>query len=212
MSPSSSSTGIGTACFPIHRRCSWRTVAAAPVGPNSTGLIQERNFAATLALVEKLHPDVTNVFVVTGAAPADKEYEDAMRAQTRPFESRLTFHYLSGLPTDELERRLARLPEHSVVYYLLVTEDGAGNKYHPLEYIDRVAAAANAPTYCWVDSAMDHGIVGGNLYSQTEAIGRIGQSRPPRAPWRKGRQHRHRCRRSELEPGRLAPASAVGHR
>ena len=147
----------------------------APVGPNSTGLIQERNFTATLALVEKLQPDVRNVFVVVGAAPADKLYESAMRTQTRSFESRLTFHYLSGLSTDELERRLARLPEHSVVYYLLVTEDGAGNKYHPLEYVDRVAAAANAPTYCWVDSAMDHGIVGGNLYSQTEAIGRIGQ-------------------------------------
>ena len=98
-----------------------------------------------------------------------------MRSQMQSFESRLTVNYLSGLPTDELERRLARLPEHSVVYYLLVSEDGAGNKYHPLEYVDRVAAAANAPTYCWVDSAMDHGIVGGNLYSQTEAIRRTGQ-------------------------------------
>ena len=40
----------------------------APVGPNSTGLIHERNFTATLALIEKLQPDVRNVFVVTGAA------------------------------------------------------------------------------------------------------------------------------------------------
>ena len=113
--------------------------------------------------------------MVTGAAPADKAFEDAMRAQMQSFESRLTVNYLSGLPTDELERRLASLPERSVVYYLLVTEDGAGNKYHPLDYVDRVAAAANAPTYSWVDSAMDHGIVGGNLYSQTEAIRRTGQ-------------------------------------
>ena len=39
----------------------------ASVGPNSTGLIHERNFTATLALIEKLQPDVRNVFVVTGA-------------------------------------------------------------------------------------------------------------------------------------------------
>jgi len=147
----------------------------APVGPNSARLVQERNFTATLTLIEQLQPDVTNVFVVVGAAPSDKSYETAMRLQTGSFEPRLTFHYLSGLATDELERRLARLPEHSVVYYLLVSEDGAGNKYHPLEYVDRVAGAANAPTYCWVDSAMDHGIVGGNLYSQAQAIDRIGQ-------------------------------------
>ncbi len=149
-----------------------RTVS---VGPNSTGLIHERDLTATLALIETLQPDVKNVFVVAGAAPADKAYESAIRTQMQSMESRLSVSYLSGLPTDELERRLASLPEYSVVYYLLVTEDGAGNKYHPLEYVERVAAAANAPTYCWVDSAMDHGIVGGNLYSQTEAIGRAGQ-------------------------------------
>jgi signal transduction histidine kinase len=149
-----------------------RTVSG---GPNSTGLIHEQNFTATLALIETLQPDVRNVFVVVGAAPDDKLYESALRTQTQSFASRLTVHYLSGLSTEALERRLAELPERSVVYYLLVMEDGAGNKYHPLEYVDRVAAAANVPTYCWVDSAMDHGILGGSLYSQTEAIRRIGQ-------------------------------------
>jgi hypothetical protein len=44
-----------------------------------------------------------------------------------------------------------------------------------LEYLDRIAAAANVPTYCWVDSAMGHGIVGGSLYRQQDAIDRIGQ-------------------------------------
>jgi len=147
----------------------------ASFGPNSTGLIQERKFTGTVALIEKLQPDARTVFVIAGAAPGDKAYEDAMRSQMQSFNSRLKVNYLSGLATDELERRLARLPERSAVYYLRVTEDGAGNKYHPLEYIDRVAAAANAPTYCWVDSALDHGIVGGSLYSQLEAIRRTGQ-------------------------------------
>ena len=147
----------------------------ASFGPNSTGLIHERKFTGTLALIEKLQPDARNVFVIAGAAAGDKAYEDAMRSQMQSFNSRLKVNYLSGLATDELERRLAGLPEHSAVYYLRVTEDGAGNKYHPLEYIDRVAAAANAPTYCWVDSALDHGIVGGSLYSQLEAIRRTGQ-------------------------------------
>ncbi len=148
---------------------------AASVGPNSTGLIHERNLTATLALVEKLQPDVRNVFVVTGGAPSDKSMEN----------DRVPRCVRSSLDSPSTTCRAFRptsssggwpdLPDHSVVYYLLVTDDGAGNKYHPLEYIDRVSAAANAPTYCWVDSAMDHGIVGGSLYSQTEAIDRIGQ-------------------------------------
>ena len=104
---------------------------AAPIGPNATGLIHERDFAGTLALIERLQPDVKNVFVVVGAAASDKVYERAMRIQAQSFEPRLSVTYLSGLSTDELEQRLASLPDHSAVYHLLVTEDGAGHKYPP---------------------------------------------------------------------------------
>ncbi len=142
--------------------------------PNSTGLIHERNFTATLALLRQLQPDVQQVFIVTGAAPADKAYEAAVRRQVQASEMGVTVTYLSGLATPDLEARLSTLPEHSAVYYVLVTEDGSSHKFHPLDYVDRVAAAANAPTYCWVDSAMDHGIVGGSLYSQRGAIHRVG--------------------------------------
>jgi signal transduction histidine kinase len=142
---------------------------------NSTGVRHERNYAATLELIRRLQPDIRNVFIVTGAGAADKEYENEIRRQLPPIDLRLNVTLLSGLPTKQLEDGLSKLPPHSAVYHVLVTEDGAGNKFHPLEYVDRVAAAANAPTYCWVDSAIGHGIVGGNLYSQSDAISRVGQ-------------------------------------
>jgi signal transduction histidine kinase len=142
-------------------------------GRLSTGLILERNFATTVPLIQKLQPDVTQVFVVSGAAAADRAYEQLVRTQFRPFESRLIFTYLSALTTDELERRLSALPPRSAVFYALVTEDGAGRKFHPLDYINRVVAVATAPTYSWVDSALDHGILGGSVYSQAAATSRI---------------------------------------
>jgi signal transduction histidine kinase len=143
--------------------------------PNSTGLILERNFAATLPLIERLQPDVTHVFVVSGAGAADRAYEELVRAQFEPSKSRLTLTYLSGLATAELERRLAALPPRAAVFYAFVSQDGGGKRIHPLDYIDRVAATANAPTYSWVESALDHGIVGGSLYSQRDATNRVAQ-------------------------------------
>jgi signal transduction histidine kinase len=143
--------------------------------PNSTGVIHRRDFVATVDFIRRLQPDVRQVFIVTGAATADKDYENEVRRQLPPSDSALTFTYLSGLTTKELEDRLSRLPEHSAAYYVLVNEDGAGQMFHPLEYVDRVAAAANAPTYSWVDSLMDHGIIGGSLYSQQRAIEPVGQ-------------------------------------
>jgi signal transduction histidine kinase len=144
--------------------------------PNSTGLILERNFAATVTFIRQLQPDVEHVFIVTGAAATDRAYEEAVRRQLQPLSgSELTFHYLSGLMIADLEARLSRMPEHSAAYYVIVSSDPAGARPHPLNYVDRIAAVANAPTYSWVDSTINHGIVGGSLYSQGAAVDRVGQ-------------------------------------
>src|SRR5262249_16469865 len=133
---------------------------------NSTGVFIERKLAGTIALATELQPDGSHVFFVNGASPASRAYERRARAEFTQFEPRLTATYLSGLKTRDLEARLASLPDHSFVYYLLAYQDGAGENVHPLEYTDRVAGAANRPTYCWVDSAMERGIVGGVLLDQ----------------------------------------------
>jgi signal transduction histidine kinase len=143
---------------------------------NSTGLTIPLRLADTLTLAVALQPDLQNVFVVSGADARDQVYERLARAQLRSFEPRLTITFLAGLPTDQLETRLAALPQHSAVYYLVVNRDGTGASFHPLEYLDRLAAVANAPMYSWVDSTLEHGILGGalkNLAAQTEAVGSL---------------------------------------
>jgi signal transduction histidine kinase len=154
----------------------YTTSPSVPRPPNSTGIIAQLNLSGTLALAAELQPELRHVFVVTGADPGDKKYENVARAQFRSFEPRLDVRYLSGLTTRELEARLKSLPEHSAVYYVLVDRDGAGEYFHPLEYLDRIVAVASAPTYSWVDSGMGRGIVGGdlkNLNAQVEAIAKL---------------------------------------
>ena len=144
--------------------------------PNSTGVISLLNFAGSVEFALQVQPDTRQVFVVTGADPADKLYDLLVREQLKPFSSKVAITYLTGLRTTELEARLANLPSHSIVYYILVNRDGAGQHFHPLEHLTRLATVANAPTYSWVDSAMDHGIVGGSLKNQeaqTRAIGAL---------------------------------------
>jgi signal transduction histidine kinase len=130
---------------------------------NSTGVIAELDLADTVSLAARLQPDIRNIFVVSGAAIPDKGYEAQARAQLRSFENRLTVTYLSGLATNDLEARLATLPERSIVYYLNVYEDGDGVVFSPLRYGEQVASVARAPTYSWSDAVMNHGVVGGSL-------------------------------------------------
>lgn len=141
---------------------------------NSTGVNHRRDFGGTLEFMRQLQPDVRNVFVISGAGAFSQQLAGAIR-ELQPSHPELTFSYLSGLPTHDLEDRLSKLPPHSAAYYLAVSQDGAGQSFHPLEYLDRIAPKANAPIYCWVDSAIGHGVLGGSLYHQEEAIDRLGE-------------------------------------
>ena len=132
---------------------------------NSTVVFVRLDLSRTIALATKLQPDATNIFVVSGASDNDRFYEDLVRTQSEAFTGTLAFTYLSGLPMPDLEQQLRTLPPQSFVYHLLVTHDGAGRNYPPLETLDRVAAAANVPLYSFVELWLDHGLVGGSLIS-----------------------------------------------
>ena len=159
--------------FPATAVVFFSALQSPPRLPNSTGLNAPLNLAGTLALAAELQPEVRRVFVVTDFVGPNRLYENTAREQFRQFEARFEVTYLTGLPTRELEVRLAALPEHSIVYYLIVYRDGDNENFQPLAYLDRVTAIANAPTYCWVDSAMGRGIVGGSLRSQASQVAAI---------------------------------------
>ena len=137
---------------------------------NSTGVVSEINLRGTIDFALTLQPETKHVFVVTGSSSRDKVYENLARAQLRALEPRVALTYLSALPRAELETRIASLPEASIVYYLLFYRDANGENQNPVAFLDRLTALANRPTYSWVDSTMDHGVVGGRLEDQSSLI------------------------------------------
>jgi signal transduction histidine kinase len=141
---------------------------------NATGVIAPLDVASTMTLATTLQPDARNLFVVSGPGVTNQIYERMARTQLRSFESRLAVTYLSGLRTPDLERRLAGLPDRSIVYYLAGDRDGAAETFQPVQHLDRVAAAANAPVYCWVDCAMAGGVVGARLKDQSAEARAVG--------------------------------------
>lgn len=134
-------------------------------GPHSTGIVSPVDLASTLSAALQAEPDTKHVFVVSGVAPFDRLYADLFRTQRAPFANRVTFHDLSGLTLPELQTRVRTLPPDSVVFYLSVSDDGAGHTVMPLDAVEPLARAANAPVFSWHEDALGHGIVGGRLHS-----------------------------------------------
>ncbi len=142
---------------------------------HSTGVVVEPDVAGTMLMATELQPDTRHVFVISGAESSEPSFESVARAQFKSFEPQLTFTYLTGLTKKELEPRLATLPDHSIVSYLSVERDRNGQNFHTLEFLDWVTAASRAPVYSWIDSAMDHGIVGGSLRDQVAEMQAVGE-------------------------------------
>src|SRR6266850_3034018 len=129
------------------------------------GVPVKLDLAATLEVALRLHPKTRRVFVITGSAAFDTYWEGVARRTFRPNEGKMAFEYLSGLSMDDLLKRVANLPDGSVVIYLPVSRDATGKVFMPANVLKLVAAAANAPIYGYADSYVGRGIVGGHVLS-----------------------------------------------
>jgi signal transduction histidine kinase len=134
--------------------------ARQPLPGNFTGVSDSSDYAAPLELALRLQPETERVFVVMGASSWDQSYGRAAREDLARLEQRLQLTYLSGLPIEQLERRLATLPPRSIVFHVVLTSDSAGGSIVPNDGLDRLTQAANAPVYGWLVTAVGHGVVG----------------------------------------------------
>jgi signal transduction histidine kinase len=131
--------------------------------PDVTGVTSKGDFAGTLELMARLHPDMRQIAVILGGSELDASREQDVRQALRPFETRFEVIWLRGLPLPELIETASALPPHTAVLYVVQFGDRNGVSYVPRKVVEAVSANANAPVYGLWDTLMSTGIVGGRL-------------------------------------------------
>jgi signal transduction histidine kinase len=139
--------------------------------PNATGVIFPVDMKSTLDLALTLQPNTRSVAVIVGSSPFDGFYERIARQQFREYEGRVALTYLTSMPLRELRDAISRLPQDSIVYFVSFFQDGAGNRFIPVDILATLSRDANAPLYCWPEMTLGSGILGGVLLSE-EAVAR----------------------------------------
>jgi len=129
------------------------------------GIPIEMDLVGTLELALRLQPETRRVFVIAGSSSFDERWENVARQRFRAYAARLELVYLSGLAMDDLLKRVANLPNQSIIQYLHVFEDATGKTFIPAEALELVAGKANAPIYSHVGSYVGRGVVGGHVMS-----------------------------------------------
>ena len=134
--------------------------------PNDViGILERYDFAKTLEMAQRLQPQARRVVVVSGAASYDKMLAGVAGRELQVNGRGLEINYLSGLPLGRLLEEVAHLPKDTIVLYLTVFRDGAGESFRQPDVVQKVAAASGAPVYSVFGSYFGRGIVGGHIVS-----------------------------------------------
>ena len=131
--------------------------------PGFTGVIEEVDLLANLALIEFLHPDLDTLYVVldrttTGEALREK-VEKEIAANSFPYAIKI----LSDYTVFELQEYVAMIETKNAILFLLFNVDRKGEFLTYEEALIQIAKVAEVPLYGTWDFYLPHGIVGGNI-------------------------------------------------
>ncbi len=142
------------------------------VGRGITGVASTDEPARTLELALHLQPDTERVWVVVDASPAEQYWLEELRQDFSPYQHRVAITYLTALPMDDLLKKVADLPPHTVLLSTFFFEDGKGQFFAPEEALDLITHSANAPVYGIYSTYIGHGVMGGHM-TNPEKLGML---------------------------------------
>ncbi len=129
--------------------------------PPITGVLNPDAYERTLELALNLHPDATEVFVVSGTPTHDKSIEREAAPQFARFQSRVTLTYLTDLPLEQLLATVRNVPRRSIIFYSRQAHEDPARVLQPFDFLEPISRAASVPVYSPWRSYLGSGTVGG---------------------------------------------------
>lgn len=141
---------------------------------NAAGVVPDNYQGKTLETALRFHPDVEQVFVISGTIEKDKAVEAILKEHLKAFENRVKITYLTDLPLDDLLSRVKTLPERSIIFYSRQDYEETGLSLSVRDVLALIASEAKVPIYGF-GTLTGHGVVGGFAVNAYEGGARAGR-------------------------------------
>lgn len=136
-----------------------------------TGTLGKVDVRGTVELILRLQPDTREIIVISGASTSDKWIQSVARGQLEQLEKRVKFTYMDTGSVEDYLKTVARVPDRTVILFLSMYQDSAGNNLLSHEALARIAREARVPVYNQGAIHIGLGIVGGVVFNP-ESLGR----------------------------------------
>lgn len=127
-----------------------------------TGVTMDFQVRTTLETAVRLAPETKRIAFVSDGIT----YPELHRSVLKEIESFSAGRYeilpLVGLTLKETKRRISTLPPDTIVYYLQINVDAAGNFFIPRDALQQLSLGSNSPIFCSTETYLGYGTVGGH--------------------------------------------------
>jgi PAS domain S-box-containing protein len=145
-----------------------REVEGKEMPPNITGLWMAWDYQRTLELALQLQSKTREVVCVSGTGVEEQAWNKEARKVLERFASQVRTRWLDKWPLEAVLDEVAELPPDSVVLYIPMQRDGAGQSVSPFEVARQLAEASRVPVYGLSLPQLQQGIIGGALLDFSE--------------------------------------------
>ncbi len=146
-----------------------------PMNPAVTGTVMNILAWDNLPLVLNLHPGTRRIVFVAGSGALDRKILHLAKFLQKAHAINAEIAYLDDFSFKDLGKKIAELPQDTVVICLTITRDNQGNPTIPRDGVAMVAQAAKVPVYSLWENVLGDGIVGGYLIRFEEVARKTGE-------------------------------------
>jgi signal transduction histidine kinase len=146
-----------------------RLVDHAGLTDDDTVVSVHNDFLGFFGSILQVLPDTQTIAVVIGASPLEKFWLDEAKKEAKPFENRVAFVWYADLSFEEILKRAAALPPHTVLFWGLMSVDAAGVVHEGDLALRSLHAVANAPIFSFQEAFFGEDTVGGPMHSIAES-------------------------------------------
>ena len=140
-----------------------------------TGVAEKPDIEGTLKIALALHPETTEIFVVTDGTLTGKAARKEVEAVTLRLPAGVRIEFAPPATMAELTDRIKKLPATAIILIIGFATDKAGKTFSMSEGVRHLTQDAKTPAYIVHEGRLGHGPVGGMLLGGLEEGRRAGE-------------------------------------
>ncbi len=130
---------------------------------NVTGYGEDSNFYDNLMLIEKLQPDIENVYFIAGSSPTGLAGSESFQKAASQYTGKMKIYQIANITIEETIERASQIPDRSAIIVMPFARDVENQFINWDSFLEMLTRSTNYPIYSSFSFQIIDHVVGGKV-------------------------------------------------